>query len=173
MLSELPAGAVLSGLRREVAAIDPNLVVHSVRTMNDVAALGIASRRFAMVLMGTSSAIALLLAATGIYGVLAYTVSQRLHEIGIRKALGAQEASVWRLVMTQGLAPVLGGVAIGLVGAFWLGGYLSSLVYEVSATDPTTLVGGALGLVLVAFLAAAYPARRAARIDPVRVLRGD
>ena len=171
--SELPAGVVLSGLRREVAAIDPNLVVHSVRTMNDVAALGIASRRFAMVLMGTFSAIALLLAATGIYGVLAYTVSQRLHEIGIRKALGAQEASVWRLVMTQGLAPVLGGVAIGLVGAFWLGGYLSSLVYEVSATDPTTLVGGALGLVLVAFLAAAYPARRASRIDPVRVLRGD
>ena len=79
---------------------------------------------------------------------------------------------MWKLVMSQGAVPVLGGVAIGLIGALWLTRYLSSLVFEISATDPMTLLAGALGLVAVAFATAAYPARRAAKVDPVQVLRG-
>ena len=171
--STLPTDSLLASIRTELARIDQDLVLHTVRPMDEVAAAGIARQRFAMILMGCFSAIALLLAATGIYGVLAYTVSQRLHEIGIRKALGARESSVWGLVMTQGFAPVLGGILIGGVGAYWLSGYLATLVHEVSATDPAALVGGAMGLVAVAFLAAAYPARRASQVDPIRVLRGE
>ncbi len=102
---------------------------------------------------------------------IAYSVSQRLKEIGIRKALGAQESNLWRWIMVEGLAPVAGGIGLGIVGAFWLARYLSSLVYEVSATDPTTMATSILALGAVAVAAGAYPAWSASRTDPNTVLR--
>ena len=171
--SSLPPEGLLAAIGQALTKIDTELVVHDVRTLGDVAAAGIARQRFAMVLMGIFSTVALLLAATGIYGVIAYSVSRRLKEIGIRKALGAQESNLWRWIMVQGLAPVAGGIGLGVVGAFWLARYLSSLVYEVSATDPTTMATSVLALGAVAIAAGAYPAWMASRTDPNTVLRRD
>ena len=169
--SSLPPEVLLAAIGQTLTKIDPELVLHDVRTLGEVAATGIARQRFAMVLMGIFSAVALLLAATGIYGVIAYSVSQRLKEIGIRKVLGAQESNLWRWIMVEGLAPVAGGIGLGIVGAFWLARYLSSLVYEVSATDPTTMATSILALGAVAVAAGAYPAWSASRTDPNTVLR--
>ncbi len=171
--STLPTGELLAGVGGVLTSIDPELVTYDVRTLEDVAGAGIARQRFAMVLMGIFSTVAMLLAATGIYGVIAYSVSQRMKEIGIRKALGAQESNLWRWIMVQGLVPVVGGIGLGIAGAYWLGRYLSSLVFEVSATDPATLVTSVLGLAAVALAAGAYPAWAASRTDPNMVLRGE
>ena len=119
--SSLPPEVLLAAIGQTLTKIDPELVLHDVRTLGEVAATGIARQRFAMVLMGIFSAVALLLAATGIYGVIAYSVSQRLKEIGIRKVLGAQESNLWRWIMVEGLAPVAGGIGAGNRGCVLVG----------------------------------------------------
>jgi ABC-type antimicrobial peptide transport system permease subunit len=130
-----------------------------------------ASRRFAMILLGAFAALALLLACVGIYGVMAYLVSQRTQEVGIRMALGAQRSHVLLLVFANGARLALLGAALGIAAAFGLTRLMRGLLFDVSPTDPVILAGTGALLLLVAMAACAIPARRAASIDPMRALR--
>jgi putative ABC transport system permease protein len=124
-----------------------------------------------MLLVGLFAAVALVLAVIGVFGVLSYTVTQRTTELGIRMALGASATRVKLLVLGQGMAPVLGGVAVGLGGAVLLTRFISSLLFGVSATDPVTFATVSMALTGVAAMASYLPARRATRVDPMSVLR--
>ena len=163
----LLAGAV----RAQVRALDPELPVYAVRTMRDVVDLSMAQPRFRTRLLALFAALALILATVGIYGVVAYTVTERHHEIGLRMALGARRLDVVRLVVGQGLKLAVGGVALGVVAALALSQVLSGLLFGVSATDLATFVAVSLLLVGVTLLATYLPARRAARVDPMVALR--
>ncbi|HJU55735.1 MAG TPA: ABC transporter permease [Pyrinomonadaceae bacterium] len=163
--------ALAGQVKNEVWAIDKLLPVTRVKTMSDVMSASIASQRFNLTLMSVFAVTALLLAAVGIYGVIAFSVTQRSHEIGVRIALGAQTRDVLRLVVGQGLKLVLIGIGIGLVGAFAVTRLMQSLLFGVSATDPATFVALAVLLAAVALLASYVPARRATRVDPMVSLR--
>lgn len=160
-------------VRRVVRALDPEAPVANVRTMRQVVARSMARLSFTMLLLGVAAAMALVLSGVGLYGVVAYLVAQRRGEIGVRLALGAVPAQVGRLVVLQSVRLAVGGVALGLLGALAATRVLRSLLFGVSATDPVTLAGAALFLVAVAALASYAPARRAARVDPIEVLRGE
>jgi putative ABC transport system permease protein len=160
-----------STVRKTVWEIDKDQPVSNIRTMEDVLSESIARQRFSMLLLGIFAAVALVLAAVGLYGVMSYSVAQRTHEIGIRMALGAQAGDVLKMVVGQGLKLVLIGVVIGLVAAFVLTRVMSSLLFGVSATDPTTFVAISLVLMSVAVLASYIPARRATKVDPMIALR--
>ena len=155
----------------EIHKIDPSLPVTHVTTLDGVLAETVASRRFSTVLLGIFAGLALLLAAVGIYGVMSYVVSLRINEIGIRMALGAQPRDIWRLIVGRGAKLALAGVGIGLIGALALTRLLSSLLFEVRASDPVTFGAVALLLTAVALLACYFPARRAMRADPIIALR--
>jgi predicted permease len=157
--------------RREILAIDKDQPVADVRTMESWLAESLARTRFGTLLLGAFAGLALTLAAAGLYGVMSYSVAQRQSEIGVRMALGARAADVLRLVIRQGLALVLVGVALGLLGALALTRLLASLLYEVSATDPLTFAALALLLMAVSWIACYIPARRAARVDPLIAMR--
>ncbi len=161
------AGAV----RQEVWALDKDQPVARVVTLESLFAKAVAPQRFQMMLVGLFAAVALLLSVVGIYGVMAYSVTQRTHEIGIRMALGAQRGDVFKLLMSQGMTQALVGIVIGLAGAFALTRLMSSLLFGVSATDPLTFGGVALLLAAVALLACYVPARRAMKVDPMVALR--
>ncbi|BAC89142.1 ABC transporter permease [Gloeobacter violaceus] len=163
--------ALSNALREQVMAIDPDQALGKVRTMEAVIAESIEQERFNALLLILFAVVALALSGVGIYGVMAYSVTQRTHEIGIRLALGAERGSIIRLVVGQGMAPAIAGVAIGLVAAAALGQLLSSLLFGVSAIDPPTFIGVAAMLLGVAFLACFLPARRATRVDPMVALR--
>ena len=158
-------------IRREVRAVDPNEPVFSVRTMDAVVASSLAQRRFTMLLLALFAATALALSAIGIYGVMAYFVTQRTHEIGIRMALGASRRDVVTMVLGQGARLATAGVAVGLVGALAITRAIATLLFGVSPRDPGTLVALAAALTAVALLACYVPARRATRVDPIRALR--
>ena len=145
--------------------------MQSIATMQELVAATTAEPRFQARLLGAFSLLALLLATVGIYGVLAYSVSQRTHEIGIRMALGAPRKSVLKLVLGQGTALAIAGVLIGLAGSFALTGLLRNLLFNVSATDWPTFAGTTLLLSGTALLACYFPARRATRVDPMQALR--
>ncbi len=160
-----------ASVRREVSALDKNLAVANVRTMDRVVAESIAPQRFTLLLLGVFAALAMLLAAAGIYGVVSYSVTNRTQEIGIRMALGAQTRDVLRLIVGQGMLLTLCGVGIGLIGAVALTRFMSSLLFGVSTTDPLTFGVVSLVLIAVAWFACLLPARRAAKVDPMIALR--
>ena len=139
--------------------------------METILADSIARQRFSMLLLAIFASVALVLAAVGIYGVMSYSVAQRTHEIGIRMALGAQTSAVLKLAVGYGLKLVLAGIAIGLVAAFALTRVMSTLLFGVTATDPTTFTLISLLLVAVAAIASYIPARRATRVNPIIALR--
>ncbi len=154
-----------------VHEVDKDLPVNEIETLEGILARESATRRFNALLFSVFAALALVLAATGVYGVLSYSVSQRTHEVGIRMALGAGQRDVLRLFMGQGMRLVLLGLVIGLGGAFALTRLLSSLLFGVSTTDTATFVAVALVLMVVGVLACYLPARRATRVDPLTTLR--
>jgi predicted permease len=158
-------------IARAIQALDPDLPVFDVKTMDERLADALARRRLSMLLLGGFAGIALILAAIGIYGVMAYSVNQRTHEIGIRLALGAQTRDILRLVVRQALLLVSVGIAVGLAGALALTRVMASLLYGISATDRLTFVITPLLLAGVALLASYLPARRAAKVDPMIALR--
>ncbi len=158
-------------LRNAVLEIDKDQPVSNVQTMTQVVSNAIAPQKFAMWLLGLFAATALALAAIGIYGVMAYSVTQRTHEIGVRMALGAQRRDVLKLVVVHGMKLALIGVGVGLVGAFGVTRLMSSLLFGVTPTDPLTYLGVSIVLALVAFAACYIPARRATKVDPMIALR--
>jgi putative ABC transport system permease protein len=158
-------------IRNEVLQIDKDQPISNVGTMEEIVAAEVAPQKFLTWLLAVFAATAMLLAAIGIYGVMAYSVTQRTHEIGIRMALGAGRGDVLRMVISQGMKLAFIGVACGLVGAFLLTRSMSSLLYGVSATDPLTYAGVAALLSAVALLACLIPARKATKVDPMIALR--
>ena len=169
--TETDPAAFLTTVRREVAALDPTQAVTRVATMEQLVAANLARPRFSAALLYWLSALALLLAAVGIYSVVAYSVAQRVGEIGVRVALGAQAGDILKLVIGQGMRPVVAGIGIGLVVSVALTRLPATLLYGVSATDPLTFGAVAVILALVALFACAFPARRATRVDPLVALR--
>jgi putative ABC transport system permease protein len=164
-------GTLGDAIRREVEAVDPNVPVYAVRTMEDVIARSMAERRFALQILGFFAGVALLLAAIGIYGVMAYTFSQRRREIGIRMALGAQPRDILRMALSEGMTLVAVGLGSGLVGALILTRFLRSMLYAVSPNDPLTFAALPALLAAVALLACFVPGRRATQVDPLVALR--
>jgi len=162
--------AFATTLRREVQALDQDQPIYNVRTMDDVVMNSLSTRRVSMQLFAVFAIAALLLAAIGIYGVMAYTVTQRTQEIGIRMALGAQRSDVLGLVVRQGMTLAAIGVVAGLAGAFGLTRVMASLLFNVRPDDPATYLAISFLLIVVAFLACYLPARRAAKLDPVMAL---
>jgi putative ABC transport system permease protein len=167
-----PAG-VTSALRKELAALDGTIPLRSVRVFDEYISRSLARPRFNAILLSIFAGTALLLTAIGIYGVIAYSVSQRTNEIGIRMALGAAQSAIFRLVVGQAMTLVGISLGLGLIGAFGATRLLNSLLYGVRAWDPVTFIAIALLVSIVAFLAAWLPARRAARVDPVVALRAE
>jgi len=163
--------ALADAARAAVSAVDPALAASDIQPMTDLVDSALAGDRFVTSLLGIFAVIALLLAAVGLYGVVSYGVTRRMREMGIRVALGARGADVRKLVVTGGLGLTLAGVALGVVGAFALTGFLEALLYDVPVTDPATFVAMVAVLMGVALLASWLPARRAGNADPVSVLR--
>jgi putative ABC transport system permease protein len=163
--------ATLSAVRGAVLEAGHDQPVYGVRTMDQIVSASIADRRFSMLLLAIFAGLALLLAAVGIYGVISYAVAQRTREIGIRMALGAGQADVLKIVVVQGMLPVLAGLAIGLAASFGLTRLMAGMLYGVNAGDPVTFIGVAFVLAAVAFVATLVPARRATRVAPVVALR--
>jgi predicted permease len=165
--------ALIHPIRQAVRDVDADQPVYDVRTMDDVVDSSLAQRRLVMVLIVSFGAIALVLAAVGVYGVVAYGVTQRLREFGIRVALGASRWDVTRLVVRQGLATAVAGAVVGLVGAVALGGLMRTLVFGIAPRDLVSLSLATGTLLVVAALASYLPARRAARVDPAVALRSE
>jgi ABC-type antimicrobial peptide transport system permease subunit len=164
--------SVTEAIRHEIRQMDPSLPVAKVRLMNDVVAASLATPRLTGFLLGAFAAVALALAAVGIYGVLAYLVSQRTQEIGIRLAIGADRSQVLGMVLRQGLSLAAVGIGVGLIGAFALTRLMQSLLYEVSPNDPVTFVAVAAAVLVVGLAASFLPARRATRVSPTIAMRG-
>lgn len=158
-------------VRHEVETIDPNVPVHSISSMDQIITRSVADRRFALELLGVFAAVALLLAAVGIYGVMSYSFSQRTHEVGIRVALGAQRLDILRMALGESMRIVVIGLAAGLVGAAIVARVFRSMLFEVGPADPTTFLAVSVILAGVAFFACYIPAQRATRVDPLIALR--
>ena len=163
--------ALVDTIQREVMAIDPEQPAYAVRTLEEILATSMARRRLSMLLLAVFSTVALLLAGVGICGVVAHSVSQRNHEIGIRRALGADTWQVLQLVLGHSLKMVLAGVAIGLAGTVVVTRLLSGLLFGIKSSDLTTVVLAGATLLVVAVVASYLPARRATKVDPMVVLR--
>jgi putative ABC transport system permease protein len=158
-------------VKKQIWSLDGQIPVSDVHAMDDLIAVSLAQQRFNMLLLGLFAALALILAAVGIYGTMAYGVNQRTHEFGIRTALGAQRRDVLRLVMREGAKIALFGIALGIAGALALTRLMASLLFEVKPTDPATFAGVAILLAVVALAACYIPAHRAMRVDPMISLR--
>jgi putative ABC transport system permease protein len=165
------AGALGTSVMETVRQLDKDQPVFGLEPMGQLIEESVASQRFATMLLGIFAGIALVLGSVGIYGVMAYLVTERTHEMGIRMALGATRNNVMRLILKYGMQLAIAGLGLGLVAAVGLTRLLSSLLFEVSATDPVTYAVVGLLLVGVAMLACYIPARRATRVDPMVALR--
>ena len=163
--------SLVAAVRAEVQAINKDQPIHGVTTMDKMLSESVAPRRFSMVLFALFAAVAMLLAAVGIYGVMSYAVTQRTREIGIRMALGANHKDVVGMIVAQGMKPAVLGIVLGFGAAFLLTRLMASLLYGVSATDPLTFAAISILLAAVALLANYVPARRAAKVDPMIALR--
>src|SRR5256714_541214 len=163
--------SLATSIRDAIWAVDKDQPVANVDTMDHIVSEAIARQRFSMLLLGIFAALALVLAAVGIYGVMSYSVAQRIHEIGIRMALGARRTDVLKMIVNQGLKLVSIGMMLGLAAAFLLTRVLQSLLFGISATDPVTFFGISLVLLAVAILASYLPALRATKVDPIIALR--
>ncbi|HBB93994.1 MAG TPA: hypothetical protein DC054_01270 [Blastocatellia bacterium] len=163
--------SIAAAVRHEVQTLDKTQLVHSVRTMDRVMSEAVATPRFRTSLLGVFAVVALILAMVGIYGVMSYAVTQRTHEIGIRMALGARAADVLKLLVRNGMWPVLLGVMLGLAGAVGLTRLMVSFLFGVTPTDALTLATVSISLILVALIACCIPARRATKVDPLVALR--
>jgi putative ABC transport system permease protein len=164
-------GTLGDAIRREVQGVDPSVPVFAVRTMDEVISRYLADRRFALELLGVFAGVALLLASIGIYGVMAYTFSQRTNEIGIRIAMGAQRSDILRIAVREGALVVIIGVIAGLAGSAMLTRFLQSMLFDVEAIDPITYAAIGTLLTVVTLLACVVPAYRATRVDPLVALR--
>ena len=164
-------GSLLAAVREQVASLDKGVAVYNVTTMEDLMSRSVAPRRLNLFLLGTFAALALALAVVGIYGVLAFGVSRRQHEIGIRMALGALPRQILNLIIWQGMRLVLIGTSIGIIAAVALTRFMSALLFGIDSTDPFTFACVALLLAIVALAACYIPARRAMRVDPMVALR--
>jgi putative ABC transport system permease protein len=158
-------------VRDALHQVDPTEPLTEIETMNQVVSGSLKDWRFHATMLGIFGALALFIAAIGVYGVISYSIAQRTHEIGIRVALGAQRVDVLRLVISQGARLALAGIAVGVLAAIGLTRLMASLLYGVAPTDPLTFVGVAILLAIVALLACYIPARRAMRVDPMTALR--
>jgi putative ABC transport system permease protein len=163
--------ALTAAVRGALLSIDKDQPAYDIKTMDDVFSASVAKTRLVVLLFGVFSMFALLLASIGIYGVIAYSVAQRTHEIGIRLALGAQTREVLRMIIRQGMILALIGAGLGLAGAFAATRVMRGLLYGVSPTDPLIFIGVSLLLTVVALLACYIPARRATKVDPMIALR--
>jgi putative ABC transport system permease protein len=163
--------SIAAAVRAEISALDPQVPISEVATMDDVVSASVANQRFGAFLFFLFGAVALVLTAVGIYGVISYGVAQRTHEIGIRLALGAGRREVLRLIVGETMRPALLGAALGLCAAFALTRLLTRLLYNVKPTDPPVFVAVLLLLIAVAWIASYIPARRATRVDPMIALR--
>jgi predicted permease len=165
--------APVAAIREEAELLGTGRPIHSVRAMDSYVAAALGDTRFTLVLMGILAAIALILSTVGIYSVITYLVRDRLHETGIRLALGASQGEIVRMNLREGFVLALVGLPIGLLGALLLTGFLDSLLYGVGSTDPLTFAGIPILLLAVALLASYVPARRAGRVDPLVALRDE
>ncbi len=163
----------LNEIRQAVWSVDPNLPLARIGTLGDLYDASIARTSFTLIMLGIAGVMALLLGTVGLYGVIAYSVSQRTREIGIRLALGAQQKEVTGMFVRQGLLLTGIGVAFGLVAAFATMRLMSSLLFHVSPVDPVTYAAVTFGLVAAALLASYLPSRRAANVNPVEALRAE
>jgi putative ABC transport system permease protein len=171
--TRVPVAGLIEDVKKQVWSLDSQIPVSSIQSMDDLLEVSVAQQRFNMLLLGSFAALAVALAGVGIYGMVAYRVNQRTHEIGIYMALGAQHRDVLRMVMKDGVKFGVLGIVLGLAGAIALTRVMVSLLFEVKPTDPTTLIGVALLLAAVAMLACYIPARRALSIHPMTALRGE
>ena len=165
--------ALLGAIREQIAQLDRDQPIANIQTMEARVSASVAQRRMQMNVLGLFSAMAALLAAIGIYGVMSYAVTQRAREIGVRLALGAARRDVVALVLRQGFAMVAVGVALGFIGALLLTRLLRTLLFNVSPTDPLVFSGIVLLLALTSWIATYVPARRAAGLDPLVTLRSE
>jgi ABC-type antimicrobial peptide transport system permease subunit len=170
---QLNTAALPAQAREQVQSINPELPVFGAQTLDDALSASLSERRFSMEMVGLFAVTAMLLAGLGIYGTISFVVSERVHEIGIRLALGAQRGKILEMVLTQGLGLALGGAAVGLLGALITSHLMAGLLFGVRPTDPLTFVGVTLVLTVVALAACYIPARRAMRVDPLVALRNE
>ena len=164
-------GSLVPGISNAVQDIDREIPVRDVLTMYELVANSLSQQRFNLLLLGAFAALALLLAAIGIYSVLSYSVRRRIQEIGIRLALGASLPDVFRMIVFEGMKPTLLGVTVGAIGALALGRVMSSFIYGIKPTDPVTFLAVAAVLAMVALCATVIPALRAIKVDPMTALR--
>jgi ABC-type antimicrobial peptide transport system permease subunit len=169
--TDTDADSQIASVRSEVQKLDPLLPIYDAKTLSEHMRLGLFPLHAGVVAVGSFALLAMILAAIGIYGVMAYSVGQRTQEIGIRMALGARAGDVWKMVLKQGVLITAIGMAFGLVCAIGLSGVVASLLYGVSATDPLTFLLITLLLSAVALAACFIPARRATKVDPVLAIR--
>ncbi len=169
--SSVDPGSLAATIRAEMKSLDPDVPLSQVRELSSITEDNVAPRRFSVLLLSGFAALALLLAAVGIYGVMAFTVTQRSHEIGLRMALGAQPWQVLQLILSHGGKLTLIGIALGFVAALSLTRLMTGLLFSVSATDPLTFAAVAAAFLLISLAACYIPARRAMRVDPMVALR--
>ncbi len=162
---------IVAAVKREVESLDPDQPIGHITTMDEAIASSLATRRLTMVLLGAFAVLALALASVGLYGVMALAVTQRTRELGIRMALGAERANIFKLVLGQGMTLMAIGIGIGLIGAIAAGRALMSLLYDVGAMDVGAVMTAVFSLLLVALIACCVPARRATKVDPIVALR--